>query len=146
MITFWLMLGWRNFWLQPVGRMVLNKNVDNFFAENEQLAFCPGVIVPGIYYSDDKMFQTRIFSYSDTQRYRLGANYLMLPVNAPKCAHHNNHHDGVMNFMHRDEEVNWQFRLQSFQIDDFLKIFSSVSWGQVLFLNKLTVLHCGGTQ
>ena len=51
------------------------------------------------------MLQTRIFSYADTQRYRLGPNYLMLPVNAPKNVHHNNHHDGVMNFMHRDEEV-----------------------------------------
>ncbi len=59
----------------------------------------------GIYYSDDKMLQGRIFSYSDTQRYRLGPNYLMLPVNAPKCPHHNNHHEGLMNFMHRDEEV-----------------------------------------
>lgn len=85
--------------------MVLNRNIDNFFAENEQIAFCPGVIVPGIYYSDDKMFQTRVFSYSDSQRHRLGPNYLMLPVNAPKCAHHNNHHEGFMNFMHRDEEV-----------------------------------------
>ncbi|URE35911.1 hypothetical protein MUK42_18263 [Musa troglodytarum] len=93
--------------LQPVGRMVLNKNIDNFFNENEQLAFCPAIIVPGIYYSDDKLLQTRIFSYSDTQRHRLGPNYLMLPVNAPKCAHHNNHHDGFMNFMHRDEEVNY---------------------------------------
>ena len=53
------------------------------------------------------MLQTRIFSYADTQRYRLGPNYLMLPVNAPKCVHHNNHHDGTMNFMHRDEEVNY---------------------------------------
>jgi catalase len=93
--------------LQPVGRMVLNRNIDNFFAENEMLAFCPGLVVPGIYYSDDKMMQTRIFSYSDTQRHRLGPNYLMLPVNAPKCAYHNNHHDGFMNFMHRDEEVNY---------------------------------------
>lgn len=93
--------------LQPVGRMVLSRNVDNFFNENEQLAFSPGVIVPGIYYTDDKMFQTRVFSYSDTQRHRLGPNYLLLPVNAPKCSHHNNHHDGFMNFMHRDEEVNY---------------------------------------
>jgi len=51
--------------------------------------------------------QTRIFSYSDTQRHRLGPNYLQLPVNAPKSAHHNNHHEGFMNFMHRDEEVNY---------------------------------------
>jgi catalase len=93
--------------LQPVGRMVLNKNIDNFFAENEQLAFCPAIIVPGIHYSDDKLLQTRVFSYADTQRHRLGPNYLQLPVNAPKCAHHNNHHEGFMNFMHRDEEVNY---------------------------------------
>lgn len=93
--------------LQPVGRMVLNKNVDNFFNENEQLAFCPALVVPGITYSDDKLLQTRIFSYADTQRHRLGPNYLMLPVNAPKCAYHNNHFDGAMNFMHRDEEVDY---------------------------------------
>ena len=59
----------------------------------------------GIYYSDDKLLQTRIFSYPDTQRHRLGPNYLLLPANAPKSAHHNNHHDGFMNFTHRDEEV-----------------------------------------
>ncbi|GFR42897.1 hypothetical protein Agub_g3891 [Astrephomene gubernaculifera] len=93
--------------LQPVGRMVLNRNPDNFFAENEQVAFCPAIIVPGIAYSDDKLLQTRIFSYADTQRHRLGPNYLLLPVNAPKCPHHNNHHEGFMNFMHRDEEINY---------------------------------------
>ncbi|XP_058098536.1 catalase isozyme 1-like [Magnolia sinica] len=93
--------------LQPVGRMVLNRNIDNFFAENEQLAFAPSLIVPGIYYSDDKMLQCRIFAYNDTQRHRLGPNYLMLPVNAPKCGYHNNHYDGAMNFMHRDEEVDY---------------------------------------
>eukprot|EP00983_Pelagomonas_calceolata_P043134 1138781-Pelagomonas_calceolata.AAC.7 len=53
------------------------------------------------------MLQTRIFSYADTQRHRLGPNYLMLPVNAPKCAYHNNHHEGFMNFMSRDEEINY---------------------------------------
>ncbi|KAJ8625663.1 hypothetical protein MRB53_034193 [Persea americana] len=93
--------------LQPVGCLVLNKNIDNFFTENEQLAFCPAIVIPGIHYSEDKLLQTRIFSYADTQRHRLGPNYLMLPANAPKCAHHNNHHDGFMNFMHRDEEVNY---------------------------------------
>lgn len=70
--------------LQPVGRLVLNRNVDNFFAENEMLAFCPANVVPGVGYSDDKLLQTRIFSYADTQRHRLGPNYLMLPVNAPR--------------------------------------------------------------
>lgn len=93
--------------LQQVGRMVLNKNIDNFFAENEQLAFCPALVVPGVYYTDDKLLQTRIFSYADTQRHRLGPNYLQLPVNAPKCAYHNNHHEGFMNMVHRDEEVNY---------------------------------------
>jgi len=91
--------------VQPVGRMVLNKNLDNFFNENEQLAFSPGVVPPGIYYTNDKMLQCRIFAYGDTQRHRLGPNYLLLPANAPKCAHHNNHHEGFMNFTHRDEEV-----------------------------------------
>jgi catalase len=93
--------------LQPVGRMVLNQNPGNFFGENEMLAFCPGLIVPGIGYSDDKLLQSRIFSYSDTQRHRLGPNYLTLPVNAPKSNHHNNHHEGFMNPTIRDEEVNY---------------------------------------
>ncbi|MEW5304448.1 MAG: hypothetical protein WDW36_007058 [Sanguina aurantia] len=93
--------------LQPVGRMVLNRNIDNFFNENEMLAFSPSVIVPGIQYSDDKMLQTRLFSYPDSQRHRLGPNYLLLPVNAPKCAYHNNHHEGAMNTTFRDEEVNY---------------------------------------
>ncbi|KAI8104311.1 hypothetical protein M9434_002869 [Picochlorum sp. BPE23] len=93
--------------LQPVGRMVLNRNPDNFFLENEQLAFCPAIVVPGVHYSDDKLLQTRVFSYHDAQRYRLGGNYLMLPPNAPKSAYHNNHHDGAMNFLIREEEVNY---------------------------------------
>jgi catalase len=93
--------------LQPVGRMVLNKNIDNFFQENEMLAFNPAYVVPGIYYSDDKVLQGRIFAYSDTHRYRLGPNYMQLPVNAPKCAHKNNHYDGTMNMVHRDEEINY---------------------------------------
>jgi len=93
--------------LQPVGRMVLNRNIDNFFAENEMLAFCPAIVVPGVAYSDDKLLQTRVFSYADTQRHRLGPNYLQIPVNAPKCPHHNNHHEGFMSMVHRDEEVNY---------------------------------------
>ena len=73
----------------------------------QKKAFCPALVVPGIGYSDDKLLQTRIFSYADTQRHRLGPNYLLLPANAPRSAHHNNHHDGAMNFTHRDEEVNY---------------------------------------
>jgi catalase len=86
---------------------VLNQNPDNFFNENEMLAFCPGVIVPGIGYSDDKLLQTRIFSYADTQRHRLGPNYLQLPINAPKCPFHNNHYDGSGNMCQRNDEVNY---------------------------------------
>lgn len=68
-------------------------------------AFCPALIVPGIGYSDDKLLQSRIFSYADSQRHRLGPNYLTLPINAPKSNHHNNHHEGFMNMTVRDEEV-----------------------------------------
>jgi catalase len=70
--------------LLPAGRMVLNRNPDNFHAETEQSAFGTGVLVDGIDFSDDKMLQGRTLSYSDTQRYRVGANYLQLPVNSPK--------------------------------------------------------------
>lgn len=69
-----------------VGRMVLNRNVDNFFNDNEQLALGTGVLVDGLEFSDDKMLVGRTFSYSDTQRYRVGPNYLQLPVNQPKNA------------------------------------------------------------
>jgi catalase len=70
-------------WL-PVGKMVLNKNPDNFFAEVEQAAFGTGVLVDGLDFSDDKLLQGRTFAYSDTQRYRVGPNYLQLPINRPK--------------------------------------------------------------
>jgi catalase len=69
-----------------VGTMVLNRNVQNHFAENEQIAFGTGVLVDGLDFSDDKMLVGRTFSYSDTQRYRVGPNYLQLPVNHPKHA------------------------------------------------------------
>jgi catalase len=72
--------------LMPIGRMVLNRNVDNVFAENEQIAFGTGVLVDGLDFSDDKMLVGRTFSYSDTQRHRVGPNYLQLPVNQPKSA------------------------------------------------------------
>ena len=70
--------------LRKIGRMVLNRTVDNFFAENEQIAFGTGVLVDGLDFSDDKMLVGRTFSYSDTQRYRVGPNYLQLPVNQPR--------------------------------------------------------------
>ena len=80
----------------PVGKMVLNKNPENYFAEVEQVAFGTGVLVDGLDFSDDKMLQGRTFSYSDTQRYRVGANYLQLPINAPKTHVATNQRDGQM--------------------------------------------------
>ncbi|RJL22064.1 catalase [Bailinhaonella thermotolerans] len=83
----------------PVGRMVLNRNVSNFFAENEQIAFGTGVLVDGLDFSDDKMLVGRTFSYSDTQRYRVGPNYLQLPVNQAKNADiRTNQRDGQMTY------------------------------------------------
>jgi catalase len=58
--------------LQPVGRMTLDRNVSNFFNESEMLAFSPALVVPGIAFTEDRMLQTRLFSYADTTRYRLG--------------------------------------------------------------------------
>uniref|UniRef100_H2Y9Q3 Catalase n=1 Tax=Ciona savignyi TaxID=51511 RepID=H2Y9Q3_CIOSA len=69
--------------LIPVGRMVLDENASNYFAEIEQIAFSPSHLVPGIEASPDKMLQGRLFSYPDTHRHRLGSNYLQIPVNCP---------------------------------------------------------------
>jgi catalase len=85
-----------DFPLLPVGRMVLDRNVENHFAENEQIAFGTGVLVDGLDFSDDKMLVGRTFSYSDTQRYRVGPNYLQLPVNQPAVPVATNQRDGQM--------------------------------------------------
>jgi catalase len=82
--------------LRPVGMMTLNRNVENFFAENEQASFGTGVLVDGLDFSDDKMLVGRTFSYSDTQRYRVGPNYLQLPINAPVTRASTNQRDGQM--------------------------------------------------
>jgi catalase len=83
--------------LHPIGRMVLNRAPENVFAENEQIAFGTGVLVDGLDFSDDKMLVGRTFSYSDTQRYRVGPNYLQIPVNQPKNARvSTNQRDGLM--------------------------------------------------
>ena len=80
-----------------IGRMVLNRNPDNFFSETEQVAFCPANIIPGIDFSNDPLLQGRLFSYLDTQKSRLGtANFHQLPINAPKCPFSNFHRDGMM--------------------------------------------------
>ncbi len=80
----------------PVGRMVLNRNPDNFFAETEQVAFHPGHLVPGIDFSNDPLLQGRLFSYTDTQLSRLGGpNFHELPINRPVCPVHNFQRDGM---------------------------------------------------
>ena len=80
-----------------VGRMVLDRNPDNFFSETEQVAYCPANIVPGIDFTNDPLLQGRLFSYLDTQKSRLGtANFHQLPINAPKCPYMNMQRDGMM--------------------------------------------------
>jgi len=82
--------------LIQVGVMELNRNPENYFAEVEQAAFNPANIVPGIGFSPDKMLQGRLFSYGDAQRYRLGVNHHLIPVNASRCPFHSYHRDGAM--------------------------------------------------
>jgi catalase len=97
-----------NFPLMPVGKMVLNRNPDNFFTEVEQAAFCPSSIVPGIEFSADKLLQGRTFSYADTQRHRLGANFLQLGVNRPIIPVINNQRDGAMQIGQFSGPVNYE--------------------------------------
>lgn len=83
--------------VQIVGRMVLNRYPDNFFAETEQVAFLPTNVVPGIDFSNDPLLQGRLFSYLDTQKSRLGTtNFHQIPINAPKCPMQNFQRDGMM--------------------------------------------------
>ncbi len=83
--------------LKVIGRMVLDRWPDNFFAETEQVAFCPSHLVPGIDFSNDPLLQGRLFSYLDTQLSRLGSpNFHQLPINAPKCPFANQQRDGHM--------------------------------------------------
>jgi catalase len=83
--------------LKVIGRMVLDRWPDNFFAETEQVAFCPANIIPGIDFSNDPLLQGRLFSYLDTQLSRLGGpNFHQIPINAPKCPFSNHQRDGHM--------------------------------------------------
>ena len=83
--------------LKVIGRMVLDRWPNNFFAETEQVAYCPSHVVPGIDFSNDPLLQGRLFSYLDTQLSRLGSpNFHQIPVNAPKCPFSNHQRDGHM--------------------------------------------------
>ncbi|WP_185971087.1 catalase [Alkalicoccobacillus porphyridii] len=91
-----------------VGTMTLNRNPDNVFAETESVGFNPGVLVPGIEPSEDKLLQGRLFSYSDTQRHRIGPNYLQLPVNCPFAQVNNYQRDGAMPIKQQTSPVNYE--------------------------------------
>jgi catalase len=92
-----------------IGKMTLNRNVDNFFAETEQVAFLPTNIVPGIDFSNDPLLQGRLFSYLDTQKSRLGTtNFHQIPVNAPRCPFGNFQRDGMMQTMVPKGRANYE--------------------------------------
>jgi catalase len=93
---------------RKVGQMVLNRNPANVFQETEQVAMAPANLVPGIEPSEDRLLQGRVFSYADTQLYRLGANALQLPINAAKIAVNNGNQDGAMNIGASSTGVNYQ--------------------------------------
>lgn len=95
--------------IRIVGRLVLNRCVDNFFAETEQVAFCTQNIIPGIDFSNDPLLQGRNFSYLDTQIKRLGSpNFTHLPINAPKCPFHNFQQDGHMAMINPKGRANYE--------------------------------------
>jgi catalase len=96
--------------LVEVGRLVLDRNPDNYFAEVEQAAFDPGHFVPGIGPSPDKMLQGRLFAYGDAHRYRLGINHTQLPINGPRATKADNYgRDGLMRFdAHYEREKNYE--------------------------------------
>lgn len=87
-----------------IGRLVLDRNPANYFAEIEQAAFEPSNMVPGIGPSPDKMLLGRLFSYPDAHRYRIGTNYLQLPVNRPIAEVHSYNKDGAMRYAHSDDQ------------------------------------------
>jgi catalase len=95
--------------IKRIGRLVLNRVVDNFFAETEQVAFCTQNIVPGIDFTNDPLLQGRNFSYLDTQLKRLGSpNFSHLPINAPKCPFRNFEQDGHMAFYNPKGRINFE--------------------------------------
>ncbi|MFD2209033.1 catalase [Virgibacillus halophilus] len=94
--------------VQIIGKMTLNRNIDNYFTESEQVAFNPANVVPGIDFSNDPVLQGRLMAYRDTQQHRLGsANYVELPINKPICPFHNNQRRGYMRQRIDVDQVNY---------------------------------------
>jgi len=95
--------------VQIIGRMVLDRWPDNFFAETEQVAFCPANIIPGIDFSNDPLLHGRLFSYLDTQLIRLGGpNFHQIPINQPRCPYANHQQDGYMQMRIPRGRVNYE--------------------------------------
>ncbi len=95
--------------VRPIGRMVLDRWPDNFFAETEQVAYCPGNIVPGVDFTNDPLLQGRLFSYLDTQHSRLGtSNFHQIPINAAKCPVMNFQRDGHMQMAQPKGRANYE--------------------------------------
>lgn len=91
-----------------VGTMTLNRVPDNFYLATEQSAFSPGVMVPGIEPSEDRLLQGRVFAYGDAHRYRLGANHQQLPINAAKSAVRSFNQNGALNMARTNSDLNYQ--------------------------------------
>jgi len=95
--------------VKMIGRMVLDRWPDNFFAETEQVAYCPANIVPGVDFTNDPLLQGRLFSYLDTQKSRLGSvNFHQIPINAPKCPVMNFQRDGMMQMLQPKGRANYE--------------------------------------
>lgn len=94
--------------LRPIGKLVLNENPQNYFAEIEQVAFSPSHLIPYVEPTPDPVLQSRLFSYPDTHRHRLGVNYQQLPVNAPIAPVSNFQRDGFAAFNNQGARPNYQ--------------------------------------
>src|SRR5690606_36125651 len=95
--------------VQKVGKLTLNRNIENYHTESEMVAFNPANVVPGIDFSNDPVLQGRLFGYRDTQHHRLGsANYDELPINKPLCPFHNNTRRGYMRYRIDVDHVNYR--------------------------------------
>ncbi|MBC7749624.1 MAG: catalase [Methylotenera sp.] len=113
--------------LVKVGTMTLNQNPSNYFQQIEQAAFSPAILVPGIEPSEDKLLQGRLFSYSDTQRYRLGGNYQQIPVNMPKNKVTTYNENGNMSMRPQTGDVNYQPSTNKPEVKDDAKFKYSKS-------------------
>ncbi|KAI9291444.1 catalase [Neoconidiobolus thromboides FSU 785] len=127
--------------LQEVGRMVLNRNPENFFAETEQVAFCPAHIVRGFDFSEDKLLMGRIFSYTDTHRHRLGTNYLQLPINRPNSTVLNHQRDGQMAFHNFGNKPNYEPNSYNYGRQTNKPNYANVKYDGKMgrYLNKVTI-------